>query len=81
MNFNIYNNMSSYSTVHEEETQEELFSLYLSSLNDREIKAYHIAKDHLGMSFTMERSNGYKQWKKTRDENIAKLQAENNPSN
>jgi hypothetical protein len=73
--------MSSYSTVHEEETQEELFSLYLSSLNDREIKAYHIAKDHLGMSFTMERSNGYKQWKKTRDENIAKLQAENNPSN
>lgn len=40
-------------------------SQYLSTLNARELKAYYIAKDHLGMSFTMERSNGFKQWKKT----------------
>ena len=74
--------MSSHSTFgEEEETQEELFSLYLSSLNDREIKAYYIAKDHLGMSFTMERSNGYKQWKQTRDERIAKLHADEKSSN
>lgn len=58
-----------------EETQEELFSLYLSSLNDRELKAYHIAKDHLGMSFTMERSNGYRQWKKEREERIKALES------
>jgi hypothetical protein len=41
-----------------------LTNQYLSSLNARELKAYYIAKDHLGMSFTMERSNGFKKWKK-----------------
>jgi hypothetical protein len=41
-----------------------LTNQYLSTLNARELKAYYIAKDHLGMSFTMERSNGFKQWKK-----------------
>lgn len=46
---------------------ESLFPLYLSSLNDRELKAYYIAKDHLGMSFTMERSNGFREWKKNYD--------------
>lgn len=43
----------------------DLTSQYLSTLNARELKAYYIAKDHLGMSFTMDRSNGFKQWKKT----------------
>ena len=59
------------------ESLSELFSLYLGSLNDRELKAYHIAVDHLGMSFTMERSNGYRQWKKERDDRIRKLREEN----
>jgi len=68
----LHTNMSSPA----EETQEELFTLYLSSLNDREFKAYHIAKDHLGMSFTMERSNGFRQWKKARDEKIKALQSQ-----
>jgi hypothetical protein len=57
-----------------EETLAELSSLYLGTLNDRELQAYHIAVDHLGMSFTMERSNGYREWKKERDERIRKLQ-------
>jgi hypothetical protein len=51
----------------------ELTSLYLATLNDRELQAYHIAVSHLGMSFTMERSNGFRQWKKDRDEKIQKL--------
>ena len=51
----------------------ELITLYLSTLNDRELQAYHIAVDHLGMSFTMERSNGFRQWKKSRDEKIKAL--------
>ena len=55
------------------ESLAELSSLYLGTLNDRELQAYHIAVDHLGMSFTMERSNGFRQWKKTRDENIKAL--------
>ena len=52
------------------ESLAELTTLYLATLNDREIQAYHIAVDHLGMSFTMERSNGFRQWKKQRDEKI-----------
>jgi hypothetical protein len=55
------------------ESLAELSSLYLGSLNDRELQAYHIAVDHLGMSFTMERSNGFRQWKKMRDENLKEL--------
>lgn len=51
----------------------ELIMLYLSTLNDRELQAYHIAVDHLGMSFTMERSNGFRQWKKSRDDKIKAL--------
>ena len=39
-------------------------TLYLASLNDRELKAYHIAKDHLGMSFNMKLSNGYRDFMK-----------------
>ena len=55
------------------ESLAELSSLYLCSLNDRELQAYHIAVDHLGMSFTMERSNGFRQWKKERDDRIQKM--------
>jgi len=55
------------------ESLAELSSLYLGTLNDRELQAYYIAVDHLGMSFTMEKSNGFCQWKKTRDENIKAL--------
>ena len=55
------------------ETIAELTSLYLATLNDRELQAYHIAVDHLGMSFTMDRSNGFRQWKKDRDERIKAL--------
>ena len=58
------------------ESLAELSSLYLATLNDRELQAYHIAVDHLGMSFTMERSNGYRQWKKERDERIRKYREE-----
>ena len=62
------------------ESLAELSSLYLNTLNDRELQAYHIAVDHLGMSFTMERSNGFRQWKKERDERIRKIREENEPA-
>ena len=48
-----------------QEPIEELSTLYLATLNDREIQAYHIAVNHLGMSFTMEKSNGFRQWTKS----------------
>jgi len=43
---------------------DETETLYLASLNDRELKAYYIAKDHLGMSFNMQLSNGYRDFLK-----------------
>lgn len=35
---------------------------YLSELDEINIKAYNIAFDHLGTSFNIARSNGYKEW-------------------
>jgi hypothetical protein len=37
---------------------------YLKSLSDKEMKAYLIAKSHLGMSFTLEKSTGFLDWYK-----------------
>jgi len=36
---------------------------YIQSLTPKEYKAYLIAKQHLGSSFTLEKSIGYLQWK------------------
>jgi hypothetical protein len=36
---------------------------YIKSLNEKELKAYQIAMDHLGMSFQIEKSIGYLAWK------------------
>jgi hypothetical protein len=48
------------STAEEEQEQ-----AYLATLNDRERQAYAIAKDHLGMSFMLDKSNGFREWKRT----------------
>ena len=37
---------------------------YVMSLNELEKKAYLIAKEHLGSSFNISRSNGYHEWNK-----------------
>jgi|TARA_B110000879_G_scaffold92493_1_gene126652 hypothetical protein len=42
---------------------------YLQSLSPKEVKAYHIAKDHLGMTYQYEKSIGYLAWKKSQTEN------------
>jgi hypothetical protein len=44
--------------------QEELIQKYLASLTPKQYKAYEIAKDHLGMSFQTEKSNGFLVWVK-----------------
>ena len=44
--------------------QEELIQQYLDQMNEQERKAYIIAKDHLGTSFNVARSNGYIAWLK-----------------
>ena len=48
------------------ETQQSIL-LYLSSLNEIQTKAYLIAKDHLGSSFNVVKSNGYINWLKSCD--------------
>lgn len=46
------------------DSEAELLNTYLQSLSEKERKAYEIAKDHLGMSFQLEKSSGYNKWKK-----------------
>jgi hypothetical protein len=43
--------------------QSEIYN-YLKNMDDMEKKAYLIAKQHLGSSFNISKSNGYKEWKK-----------------
>ena len=47
------------------ETQIEIFT-YLNELDDNNKKAYEIAYNHLGSSFNILRSNGFKEWKKSK---------------
>jgi hypothetical protein len=44
----------------------ELVIEYVNQLTEIEQKAYKIAKDHLGSSFNVVKSNGYNDWLKTR---------------
>jgi hypothetical protein len=48
----------------EQKRQEELIEEYISQLTEVEKIAYEIAKEHLGTSFNIRRSNGFKEWLK-----------------
>ena len=37
---------------------------YVKTFDEKELKAYNIAVEHLGMSFQLEKSIGYLTWKK-----------------
>jgi hypothetical protein len=39
---------------------------YVKSMSEKELKAYHIAKEHLGDSFQLEKSIGFLDWLKNR---------------
>lgn len=45
------------------EKQREVYN-YLIQMNEYQKKAYLIAKDHLGTSFNILKSNGFFEWKK-----------------
>ena len=47
------------------ESIEQLKQQYIESLSKKEKKAYDIAFHHLGSSFTLEKSIGFLEWKKT----------------
>ena len=40
-----------------------LLEKYVESLSEKELKTYHIAKSHLGTSFSLEKSRGFIEWK------------------
>ena len=46
------------------EKQREIYD-YLSTLEEHHKVAYNIAFEHLGSSFDILRSNGFKEWRKT----------------
>jgi hypothetical protein len=41
---------------------ENLVQQYIASFTEKELKAYEIAREHLGTSFQIEKSNGFIQW-------------------
>ena len=47
--------------------QEMWIEEYLAQLNDKQRKAYEIAKDHLKTSFSMKKSIGFQEWYKARE--------------
>lgn len=40
-----------------------LASIFLASLNEKEMIAYNIAKSHLGTMFSLEKCNAFLEWK------------------
>jgi hypothetical protein len=42
---------------------DKLMQAYLDTLTEKEKQGYHIAKEHLGMSFQLEKSVGFLAWK------------------
>ena len=51
------------------ENEEVCLQQYLNTLDEKELLAYNIAKEHLGMSFQLEKSIGYLDWKKQNNNN------------
>jgi hypothetical protein len=41
----------------------DLVEQYIATLSEKDLQAYQIAKTLLGMSFQMDKSNGYLKWK------------------
>ena len=48
----------------ERASNEYYMNKYIQRLSEKELKAYHIAKSHLGSSFSLEKSKGFIDWKK-----------------
>ena len=50
----------------------ELHEKYIQTFTKKEKRGYDIAKDLLGMSFDLEKSIGYQEWKKKQNEGNSK---------
>lgn len=63
---NTYNREQDFPTDVYDEALAERIHEYLTHLNDTQLKAYRIAKRHLGSSFNLVKSNGFVCWMKER---------------
>ena len=54
--------------MEQDDQTDKLIKEYISTLTEKEYKAYKIAESHLGSSFDLVKSNGYLKWLKQRDE-------------
>ena len=54
-------------SIRTEEKKDPLLTEYISTLSEKEYKAYLIAESHLGTSFDLVKSNGYLKWLKSRE--------------
>jgi hypothetical protein len=64
VNFEILNlPIPSVIKTYSNEKQQEIFN-YLQEMDDHNRKGYLIAQNHLGTSFNIYKSNGYKEWLK-----------------
>lgn len=52
---------------HTQPSQTELEQEYIESLDEKQLQAYRIAKNHLGESYTLVKSNGYLEFLKKRE--------------
>jgi hypothetical protein len=59
------NNTSQITENIQKTSEQQLMKAYLDSLQEKEKKGYEIARSHLGMSFQLEKSLGYLQYKKS----------------
>ena len=48
----------------QQDKEESYLNAYIKTFDEKELQAYNIAKDHLGMSFDLKKSIGYIKWKK-----------------
>ena len=55
---------SPYTLLDNQHKEQVYLDKYILSLNEKELKAYNIAREHLGMSFSLEKSIGFLNWKK-----------------
>jgi hypothetical protein len=57
-------NSTSSNETKESESLSDIINEYINSLPDKERVGYEIAKQHLGTSFTVEKTVGFLRWKK-----------------
>ena len=65
INISIMKSTSKTAEITQQSSEQHIMKAYLDSLAEKEKKGYEIAKSHLGMSFQLEKSLGYLQYKKS----------------